>query len=208
MNAILCFGASITFGRGEQPCLGWVGRLKNYFEAKDYYNAVYNLGISGNTSVDLLNRFEIECKARTKKKRPEDKFVILIGIGTNDSRFVDTPNNPQTTPDDFKTNISKLLEIAKKYSSEIVFVGLTPVDESKTNPYETTFFFNERVEQYNNIIKDSCNKENVLFVNLFEAWKELNYTKLLGDGLHPNSEGYDKMYESIKEFLIEKELIE
>jgi lysophospholipase L1-like esterase len=35
-----------------------------------------------------------------------------------------------------------------------------------------------------------------------------NYLSLLDDGLHPNSKGYDFMYENIKQFLIENKLIE
>jgi hypothetical protein len=45
MKGILCFGDSITFGRGEMPSIGWVGRLKNYYEKQDFYNCVFNLGI-------------------------------------------------------------------------------------------------------------------------------------------------------------------
>jgi len=30
MFGILVFGDSISFGRGESPCIGWSGRLKKY----------------------------------------------------------------------------------------------------------------------------------------------------------------------------------
>ena len=68
MKRIICFGDSITFGRGENPNIGWCGRLKNYFESKDPYNAIYNLGVPGHTSTDLLLRFNIEASGRIRKK--------------------------------------------------------------------------------------------------------------------------------------------
>jgi lysophospholipase L1-like esterase len=208
MFGILAFGDSIVFGRGNNIDRGWVGRLRRYFEAKDYYNGVYNLGIPGNNSTDLLNRFETECTARIKKNYPEDRFIILIGIGINDSKFVDTKDNPETEPAKFKENILKLIELSKKYTDEVIFIGLTPVDESLTDPYETTFFFNERIKQFNDTVSECCKDKGTLFLDMFSELQKLDYTKLLDDGLHLNAAGYDKMYEIIKDFLIENKVID
>lgn len=206
MFAICVFGDSIVFGRGDNLNRGWVGRLRKYFESKDQYNAVYNLGIPGNSTTDLLDRLDIECKARLKQHHEGDRFVILIGIGINDSRFVDSPGNPQTEIDVFKKNILKIINIAKKYTNEIVFVGLTPVDEKLTNPYENTFFFNNRVKEFDQIIKNSCNEKGVLFLDMLEKI-DMDHTKFLDDGLHPNAQGYEKMYEIVKDFLIQNQII-
>lgn len=208
MFAICAFGDSFTFGRGNNPDKGWVGRLTKYFEAKDWFNAVYNLGIPGDSSDDLLKRFETECEARIKKNWPGDKYVLLIGIGINDCRFVDTPENPQTTPEDFKKNILNLIKLSKKQTKEVIFIGLTPVDEKLTQPYENTYFFNERVKQFNEIIEDCCKSKKILFVDLFDEWIKFDYTKLLDDGVHPNAEGYEKMYKKVKDFLISHKVID
>ncbi|MCK4588926.1 MAG: hypothetical protein KAT77_00660 [Nanoarchaeota archaeon] len=207
MFGILAFGASITFGRGDNAHGGWTGRLKEYFEAQDYYHCFYNLGIPRESTVGLLKRFETECRARIQIKRPGDKFVILIAMGTNDSRLNNTSDNPQTEPKLFKKNILKLIKLSQKYTQHIVFIGLTPVDEKRTQPYEETYFFNERIEKYNDIIRDSCQKNKILFLNMFEKWKNLDPVKLLGDGLHPNAQGYEKMYQIIKDFLIKNKII-
>ena len=53
MHGILCFGDSITFGRGETPNIGWAGRLKKYFESKDFYNVLYKR----NNLIELLSSF-------------------------------------------------------------------------------------------------------------------------------------------------------
>lgn len=207
MKGVLCFGASITFGRGDNKEGGWTGRLKKYFESKDYYNVLYNLGISGNSTDDLLKRMEVECSARIVKKRPGDEFIILIGIGTNDSRFVNTKDNPQTTPEDFNKNILKVIEIARNYTNKIIFIGLTPVDESKTNPYETTYFLNDRIKKYDEIIKKCCEEEGIFLIDLFEDFLKEDYLNLLGEGLHPNSKGHDFMFGKIKDFLEDNKLV-
>ncbi|MBU1198963.1 MAG: hypothetical protein KKF46_08495 [Nanoarchaeota archaeon] len=208
MHGILTFGDSIVFGRGEKPGTGWVGRLKNYFEEQDFYHAVYNMGIPGDTTSDLLARFEIESKSRIHYFHTGDKYIIMFGIGTNDARCINNPENHQTEPDKFRKNIISLISKAKKHTKNIVFIGLLPVDESITNPYEDTYFTNKLQKQYNDIIKECCKQENIEFIDLFDDWINIDYKVLLDDGLHPNSEGYEKMYEQIKEFLVEKEMIE
>ncbi|MBD3405675.1 MAG: hypothetical protein GF411_06035 [Candidatus Lokiarchaeota archaeon] len=156
MFAICAFGDSIVFGRGDNLDRGWVGRLRKYFEIKDQYNALYNLGIPGNSTTELLDRLDTECKARLKQYHEGDRFVILIGIGINDSRFVGSLDKPQTEKGVFRKNILKIIETAKIYSNEIVFIGLTPVDEKLTNPYEDTFFLNSRIKEFNAVIQDCC----------------------------------------------------
>lgn len=205
MFGILCFGDSITFGRGEMPCSGWVGRLNDYFEKQDFWNTVYNLGIPGNTSLGLLERFDCECQARIKFYRPEDKFVILVAVGVNDSKWEEDYDHPKVNKKDFENNIKELIEKAKSYQAKLVFIGPTPVDETRTLPFENTYFKNERIMLFNEIIKNNCGKNSVLFLDLFNVLD--NWSSLLMEGVHPNSKGYDSMFEKIKEFLVEKEII-
>ena len=209
MHGILCFGDSITFGGGDIPNHGWVGRLRNYFEAKGEHNGAYNLGVSGHTSTDLLKRFDAECDGRTRIKRPRDKYVILVAIGTNDCKWDGMPDNgnPRTTEADFESNIRELIKKAQGYQAGLAFIGLTPVDESLTLPYEETSFKNERVSLFNDIIKKCCKENKVLFLDMFESMSKEAYPKLLEDGLHPNSKGYDYMFDTIKGFIENNKLI-
>lgn len=197
MFGILVFGDSIASGRGESPNIGWAGRLKKYFEPRGFHNCLFNLSIPGDTSTDLLKRFETETKARVKYFYPKDKFIILIAVGLNDSRGINSPNKLQTKPDLFRNNIGKIIKIAKKYTKHIAVVGLTPVDEKLTNPFETTYLTNKRVKECNQILKESAKKEKVKFIELFSKIAKMNYQKLLVDGLHPNKKGYEEIYKII-----------
>ncbi|MBR9692023.1 hypothetical protein GOV06_04505 [Candidatus Woesearchaeota archaeon] len=193
MKSILVFGDSIVFGRGEFPNIGWVGRLKKDFEKK-FHDCVFNLGIPGETSTTLLKRFETEAKARIKYKYPGDKFTIMIVVGINDSRAVKYPNKLQTKQISFRKNILKLIQISKKYTKHIILVGITPVNEKLTNPFEDTYFTNSRIKEYNEIIKKISKVKKVKFIELFSKFDN----KLLVDGVHPNKKGYELMYKIIK----------
>ena len=158
--------------------------------------------ITGNTINDLLERFEFETKQRLKES---EETIIVFAIGINDSYFVHSENSHRVPINKFKENIQKLTDLAKKFSSKIIFVGLTPVDETKTTPIPWDInksYKNENIRKYNEIIKSVCEENEILFIEIFEDWIKLNYKNLLEDGLHPNSEGHKKIFESVKEFLI------
>ena len=209
MFGILCFGDSLTFGVGETPAKGWCGRLKDYFEPKGDYNAVYNLGVPGHNSLDLVKRFDAEAVGRIRIKRDSDKYLILIAIGTNDCKWDGMPeeNNPRTTEEEFEKNIQELINKSKNYNAKLAFIGLPPIDESRTLPFEDTSFKNERVKLFNDIIKEGCNKNEVFFLDIYDLILKEDYPKILKDGLHPNSRGYDLIYEKIKEFLEKTKLL-
>ena len=209
MKGILCFGDSITFGIGEIPNKSWCGRLKDYFEVKRDYNVVYNLGVPGHTSTDILKRFDSEAEGRIRIKRPLDKYLVLIAIGTNDCKFNGKPedNNPRITEDQFKKNIQELITKANSYQAKLAFIGLPPVDESRTLYYEETCFKSERVKLFNDIIKKVCEENNILFLDIFDIMVKGDYLHLLDDGLHPNSVGYDFMFKHVIKFVESNNLI-
>lgn len=192
---IIAFGDSITFAPGYGG--GWLGRIKAKHESSGYY--VYNLGIDGDDTNDILNRLESEFRERVDEG---ENYLLLIAIGINDSR-VDETNTITTPLDKFKKNIQKIIDVSNKLSKNLVFVGLTPVDDKLSSP----FYVNERVKEYDDALKQICNENKTFFIDIFSKLSELEFSKLLEDGLHPNSDGYDKMFEIISGFLKDKEFI-
>jgi len=208
MTNILVFGDSITYGAWDKEG-GWVQRLRRIIDQKnltdsDFYCLISNLGIPGDTSEDLLRRFESETKERVKE---DEETVIIFSVGSNDSQFVYGKNKIQKQ--EFQENLQKLIGLAGKFSSKIIFIGLFPVDDSKTMPIPwdaAKSYKNEYIKQYNEIIKSVCKKNKIHFIEIFENFIKLNYQQLLEDGLHPNSEGHEKIFHVVKDFLIEKEI--
>ena len=208
MEGILYFGDSITFGCGETPNKGWCGRLKECFEKENDESAVYNLGVPGHTSTDLLKRFDAESAGRLRFRHPSE-YLIIIAIGTNDCKMDITPkgDTPRTTEVDFQENIHELIQKAKKCNAKTAFIGLPPVDEKATAMFDDTRFSNQRVEKFNNMIMSACLEEDIPFLDMLSIMSKERYDLLLDDGLHPNSKGYDFMAQQIIEFLKERELL-
>jgi len=153
----------------------------------------------------LLERFEFETKQRLR----EENGIIIFQIGLNDS-WISSLNELRVPPKEFKENIQKLINLAQKFTSKFVFLGLTPVEDEKVNPMPWApgiSYRNEYVKEYNEIIKSICYKNKIPFVEIFEEWVKLDYKSLLEDGAHPNSKGHQKIFETVKDFLIQNEII-
>lgn len=216
---IICFGDSITYGNWD-PKGGWVGRLREYLDSKSlaaykgedlystYYTLTYNLGIPGDTSSGLLERFETELIPRFN---PDEEIIILIAIGINDSRFYKSANEYETELGVFQQNIWDLWEIAKKYTSDVAFVGLTPVDEERTDPlfWETDAIYkNEYIEKYDSVIKEFCESRQTPFIDIFNNLKDMDIKSLMEDGIHPNQKGYEVMEEIIRMGIFENRQVD
>lgn len=199
----LFFGDSITYGTGDSHG-GWVGRFRKEQDEKalasDFEKAdlAYNLGVPGDTSTDLVARIENEIRNRIDAG---DDVAIIFAIGTNDSQFIIDNDKNKVDSIVFRSNLKYLINIARKFTSNISFVGLMPVDESRVNPTPWApdrAYRNNDIKQYNQIIKDVCGQEKVKFSEFYDSFAGLNYCDLLIDGIHPNEEGYNRMFKIIK----------
>ena len=211
MARILVFGDSITYGAWDAMRGGWADRLKSFCMERELENPefdypVYNLGISGDNSREMVKRFEFEASQRLE----EDEPIIIFAIGINDSQFVKSEDDFRVPKNEFRKNIEQLIKFSRKFSSKIVFIGLTAVDELKVNPNpwdNNKSYKNEYIEKYDFIIKSICKEKKIHFINIYEEFNKLDYKKLLEDGLHPNSEGHKKIFEIVRDFLMERGIV-
>lgn len=206
---ILVFGASTTYGAWD-PEGGWVTRLRKWLDEKnigekrykDYsgISLIYNLGISDETTRDLIKRF----KSDTEPRLWENNIFIFFA-GLNDASFNNQTNSLITSPEEFQDNLKQLTELAKEYSQKIIFVGSLPVDETKTDPVpwlKERSYTNEYVGKYNEIAKNFCQEQGVYFVEIYHKVIHTDYQKLLEDGLHGNAQGHQLIFEEVKNFLV------
>ncbi len=190
MENIGAWGDSITYGAGDEESLGWVGRLRRRFE-RDQYVEVYNLGISGETSSDLLRRFAVELTS----VRPE---IILIAIGANDSIFKrGVEQERQVSLDTYKENLKQLFSLARAASKHVFVVGLTIADDSRVQPMpwgkEGKSYKTSVLKEYDEVLRAAAREAGVVYLDM---WNLLTIQDL-ADGIHPNAAGYEKMYRTI-----------
>lgn len=191
---ILIFGDSISHGYNDNVDFGWASLLrKKLGDLEDFYN----LSISGDTTKDLLEYFEVDCKSRM---RFSTDIKIIFAIGINDSRYLNDSLNLETSLEDFKINLDRLFLLSKKFTNNVTVLGLTKIDDSKTTPIpwsKDKFYTNENSKKFNEILKETSLQSNFKFIDLFET---VNLEDL-DDGLHPNNLGHKKIFEKIISFL-------
>ncbi len=121
------------------------------------------------------------------------------------------PKNPQRVVPLATTqkNLGKLIKRAKKITKNIIFLGLTNIDESKSMPVfwegeNTNIFFTQaNINLYNAKIKELSIRNNLFFIDMFNVLKNED----LKDGLHPNYRGHKKIFEKIKDFLTSDKIV-
>lgn len=197
---IVAIGASTVYGRVDVEGGGWVGRLRRWHESQHPRNAVFNLGIGGDTSSGFLQRLKLEVPVR----RPD---LILVSGGSNDAKKVDSRNAPVTTSlPQFEQNIREIIKLGQEIA-DLVFVSIYPVNESKTTPisWADNYYLLADLRHYAQATKEICEAGKVPYIDIFNEWLKTDYMSLLADdGLHPNSLGHQKIFESVRDFLIDK----
>ena len=211
-KTILVFGASVEWGSGDREG-GWVQRLNKHLYGKhlklgdDFYCPIYNLGIPGNDSQDLLDRMGNEIIVRKKGTRDA---AIIIAIGCNDSQFNNKEKSFRVPPERFRENLAKLTSIAKEYTNEVVFVGIHAIDDSRVDPIpwkpEASYKM-EYVKQYNEIIQEFCREREMPFVDVLSEFMKTDYIKMFEDGVHPNPEGHELIFRLVRDCLEKKGII-
>lgn len=209
---ILVFGTSTTYGAWDLEG-GWVQRLRKFLDEriinsnyKEFY-LVYNLGVSGDKSADVLERFESEIQARLG--HDENEIIILFHLGINDCIYNEQLGGLEVGREQFKENYRKLIDLTKKYSQKIVVIGSMPVDK-RVDPMPWSpgrSYKNEYVEQYNKIMGGVAKESEVPFIEIYQRFINQNYSDLLADGVHMTSEGHKQFYEIVKNHLIKNKII-
>ncbi len=204
MRDIFFLGDSITYGEWDEQG-GWVQRLRApldqaYVQGKGVKSRVYNLGITGNTSQDLLRRLDTEVGARFNKAA---ETFIVIAIGMNDTHMMMPENTPFSTPEEFGRNLGLLIGAARKFTRKIALVGLNPIEQQKTDPLPwntAKAYRTDRVRVFNTIIEKMAAEEELFFVDIWKDWALLDHKTLLCDGLHPNGDGHRRIASRVAAF--------
>lgn len=208
---ILVFGTSTTYGAWDVEG-GWIQRLRKFLDEKviaggykNYY-LVYNLGVSEDKTKDILRRFDAETKARIDEN---EETIILFHTGINDTIFNQQLNSTETSQERFSNDLKQLIEKAKKYTSKIVLVGFMPVDKRvDPMPWSNGRSYNNKyVKLFNQIMNQVAKETNVHFVEIYEKFINSDYSKLLADGVHMNSQGHEKLYEVVRDYLLKNGIL-
>ena len=153
---------------------------------------VTNSGISGNTSRDLLERYE-----RDVESLNPDWVSICIGINDVWRQF-DSPAIPECgcLPDEYERNVEEMIVRVKDKVKGIFLLTPYYVEPNIED------MMRARIDEYVEICKKLADKHNCILVdfqNLFEDYCKIRHSSFIAwDRVHPNYVGATLM---AKEFL-------
>jgi len=171
----LCvFGDSIVVGSDDREAGGWVARLRLDLNARGKIG-VYNLGVDGDRTEQLLRRIGGEAAARNAS-------VIVVSIGANDLGWHGTSGTDIAV---FRERYDSILSEAEQFTRRILVLGLLNVDEGN----DSHGVRNEQVRAFNAIVEEVARAHDAEFLFLFDTLEPDNFV----DGLHPNASGHAKL---------------
>ena len=108
--AIVCFGDSLTAGFGVDPGSSYPDLVQRELDEQGYHYRVVNLGESGDTSQDGLDRI-----ALVTAEKPR---IVIIEFGANDG----LRGQPVTN---MRKNLAQMVELLQKAGARVVLAGIT-----------------------------------------------------------------------------------
>jgi lysophospholipase L1-like esterase len=178
----LCvFGDSIAEGAGDATGRGWVDCLKAGWRARSRPEAklpnIYNLGVDGDRTADVLARLIPESKRRSASG-------IIIAVGINDLPWAD--GRQATPPLELVSQYENLLKNALSVTPRVLALGPTTIDSARGNHGVQT----SDVAALDNLVRSCTARMSALYLNLLATLTAND----LADGLHPNTTGHEKLF--------------
>ncbi len=164
-------------GTGDPEYLGWTGRLCQMARRRGHDVTYYNLGVRGDSSLDIAKRWREE----TARRLPDEPGHLVFSFGTNDAYVEDgTRIIPLTTT---LTVTSQILEEAQQVH-QVLMVGPPPISSNEENV---------RIREISENLGKLCARLQIPYLESFASLGR-NSTWLeqveLGDGDHPQAAGY------------------
>ena len=209
ITQVFVLGSSLPYGVGASHA-GWGDLIKQYAHAKMYGKSgvgqkyeVFNFG-KADAKIDFVKEtFPQQLHDYGRKQ----KVVVVIAIGGNNTKAEGSPDNFVSTPEEYEHEMKDLLTLLVQYSDAVIVVDNGYIDESKTNPKVnpltggTSYFSNARRQQFSAITKQLCKEKGIDYAQVAVGEQEWIKNYLYSDGVHPNQQGHQLVFESIKPLL-------
>jgi lysophospholipase L1-like esterase len=179
---VLFFGDSHMAGVGDPSGLGWVGRVVAASFAAGTPLTAYNLGVRGETSVQVASRWRQETRTRLL---PAADTRLVVSFGANDATI--ETGHERVEPAGSLDALDSILDRAAMLGLPVLVVGPAAVDDAEQN---------RRLQDLSVGLGEICVSRGVPFVAIIEAllgsdlWSEQVAS---GDGAHPGSAGYEEL---------------
>ncbi len=197
LTVIAC-GDSLTQGVGDETGLGWLSRLTAMLP-DPHEVTTYNLGVRGNTSLDLSRRIEAELTARLQ---PTARNLLLLCIGTNDTAKY---RGQLRVPHSRSLKLTGRIVQEMKRFGTVLWISPVPVAREELiferEAGEKFSFRDERLRALSLDFQRMADEQGIAYLDLFASWKTLaEHFNERPDGIHPTSRGYAALARVISEW--------
>jgi len=172
---LLFFGDSFVAGMGDPQGRGWVGRVVEGAAAAGVTVTPYNLGVRGETSVEVADRWWGEAESRVVVGAD---CRVVVAVGANDA--VD----PRVSPAASRRALESILVTAAELGLSAFVVGPGPIGEDDADA---------RVLRLDAAFATLCADLDVPYVPVTEALMDdpaWTGEAAASDGTHPGAGGY------------------
>lgn len=179
---VLFFGDSFVAGAGDPRGCGWVGRVA----AACAPLTAYNLGVRGETSVQVAARWQAEAWPRL---HGEASCGVVFSVGANDAVSERDGEPPRLSVEQSAGTVGSLLDAAAMMELPAFVAGPPPVGGEQADA---------RVLELTEAFSTLCAARAVPFVAVAEsllASRTWLAEAAAGDGAHPGAGGYDQLAE-------------
>lgn len=172
--------------------------LIDFFPIQDFFPGVkiYNRGIAGDTTKDLLKRLDNVIELKPSK--------LFLQIGTNDLAKLIRPHK-------VVSNISKIINHLEENvpNIEIICISLFPVSYIKKwlSPLIVGARTNKKLLQTNELLKKLCEEKHIKYLDFYTllADKKGRLNRLYTvEGLHVSGKGYAVIAKALLPYVVEK----
>jgi lysophospholipase L1-like esterase len=221
-QAIHVFGDSIVLGTNGTP---WPDQLQSQLPQNMKVSNHGKLGLRIHELSELIDLAH-------NQNAITNNDIIIIGCGTNNAIAIaehEVCTNELSDNADIDqlrrylcTSLSKTsldLEnlfsyLGDKFSCSFMYYGLLAVDETRMplaldeEKHILAEYKNDTLYEYNQLIKSTCERNGIIFMNDWEQWKSNQlYINHTWDGLHPNNEGNRFIAKSIREYVLNTKVV-
>jgi len=173
-----------------------LSRVKNHFIKENIQKisnvSVHVMGVSGNTTTDLLARLENETTARLSQNI-SNLFIYYIGV--NDTKVDKISGKNRNSIPDFVKNIQSIIHYTKSVeNAEMLFILPNIIDEKvvakvSEEKNSSSNFYSADVEKYKLAMIKKLDENQIEYLDFYEDFTH-SKQDLLADGLHPNDAGH------------------
>lgn len=179
-------GDSYVAGVGDAEHRGWVGRVAAWAHVIGLPTTVYPLGVRGDTSADVRNRWADETRLR-RSNGSEDRLALSFGVNDASARTGSGRRPTRVDPNRSVGNLVTIIEAAAAADVPVLVVGPVPVSDEEHN---------ERTAVLDARFAAACASRGVPYVPVLErlrvdtVWRS---ELAVLDGAHPGAAGYDRL---------------